>query len=462
MSEHVSGSGSGDHSMKEVVAGLMPGLREDLARLIRIPSIASPGFPEQHLFEAHDLVVELLRQAGVEQIGDIRLEGKIAPVVTAEVPGPPGSPTVLMYTHYDVVPAGDEELWDSPPFEPTERDGAIYGRGAADSKANLIAIIGALRAWGGKPPVNLRLVFEGQEEFGSPFDFFPPTAPEHFAADAIVIADVGNVRPGVPTLSVGLRGDAAINVEVRTLGADKHSGQFGGAAPDALLVLIHALATLHDENGDVAVPGLKRTPWTGASYTDEEFRGLAEMLPGMPYLGTGTLGERIWTGAAITVTGIDVPSVEEAVAAVQSYARARLNVRVHPEQSALEAQDAVVAHLEAVKPFGIPLTVIRGDVGDGYAPKTDGPAYDAARAALEKAWGSEATYMANGGSIPLVRSLANAVPEAELLLFGATDGYSNIHAPNERVLLDEFERSVLVKAEFFREFADRWATKEER
>jgi cysteinylglycine-S-conjugate dipeptidase len=449
-------------NLRQRVSDLMPGLQEDLARLIAVPGIASPGYPEAELFRAHDLVVELLREAGVEQIGDITLEGKIAPVVTAEIPGPPGSPTVLMYTHYDVVPAGDEELWDSPPFEATERDGAIYGRGASDSKANLIAIIGALRAWDGKPPVNLRLVFEGQEEFGSPFDFFPPTAPEHFAADAIVIADVGNVRPGVPTLSVGLRGDAAINVEVRTLGADKHSGQFGGAAPDALLTLIHALSTLHDENGDVAVKGLMRTPWTGASYTDEEFRGLAEMLPGMPYLGTGTLGERIWTGAAITVTGIDVPSVDEAVAAVQSYARARLNVRVHPEQPALEAQDAVVAHLEAVKAFGIPLTVTRGDVGDGYAPRTDGSAYDAARAALDDAWGAEATYMANGGSIPLVRSLADAVPEAELLLFGATDGYSNIHAPNERVLLEEFERSVLVKAEFFRQFADRRGTKEDR
>lgn len=454
MSDETGDTGRPDFTA--VVAALMPKLREDLFRLIRIPSIASPGFPEEHLFEAHDVVVELLKESGIDQIGDIRLEGKIAPVITAEVPGPPGSPTVLLYTHYDVVPAGDEALWSSPPFEPSERDGAIYGRGASDSKANLVAIIGAIRAWNCKPPVSIRLVFEGQEEFGSPFDFFPPTAPEHFAADAIVIADVGNVRPGVPTLSVGLRGDAAINVEVRTLDADKHSGQFGGAAPDALLTLIHALATLHDENGDVAVAGLKRTPWTGATYTDEEFRGLAEMLPGMPYLGTGTLGERIWTGAAITVTGIDVPSVEEAVAAVQSYARARLNVRVHPEQPALEAQDAVVAHLESVKPFGIPLTVVRGDVGDGFAPRTDGPAYDAARAALTKAWGIEATYMANGGSIPLVRSLANAVPEAELLLFGATDGYSNIHAPDERVLVDEFEKSVIVKAEFFAEYAARW------
>jgi len=450
-----NGSG-GSQDMATVVAGLMPQLKEDLFKLMRIPSIASPGFPEEELFAAHDFVVELLRASGVENIGEIRLEGKIAPVVTADIPGPAGAPTVLLYTHYDVVPAGDLELWTTPPWEPTERDGAIYGRGSADSKSNLVAIIGAIRAWGGKPPVHVRLVFEGQEEFGSPFDYFPPTAPEHFEADAIVIADVGNVRPGVPTLTVGLRGDAAITIEAKTLAADKHSGQYGGAAPDALLALIHALSTLHDEKGDVAVEGLLREPWTGATYTDEEFRALAEILPGMPYMGTGTIGERIWSGPAITVTGIDVPSVEDAVAAVRSHSRAKLNVRVHPEQSALEAQDAVVRHLEALKPFGIPLTIHRGDVGDGFAPKTTGPAYTAAHKALETAWDIKAVYMATGGSIPLVRSLADAVPDAEILMFGATDGYSNIHAPDERVLLDEFERSVLVKAEFFQEFATTW------
>jgi len=438
------------------VAGLMPQLKEDLMRLVRIPSIASQGFPPEPLLAAHDQVVALLRASGVEQIGEMRLEGKTAPVVTAEIPGPPGSPTVLMYTHYDVVPAGDETLWLSPPFEPVERDGAIYGRGTADSKANLLAIIGAVRAWNGRPPVTLRLVIEGQEEVGSPFDFLPLTQPEHFAADAIVVADVGSVRPGVPTLTIGLRGDAAITVEAHTLETDKHSGQYGGAAPDALLVLIHALATLHDANGDVAVPGLLREPWTGATYTEEEFRRLGTVLPDLPLFGSGTLGERIWSGPAITVTGLDAPPVDRAVAAVRAHARARLNVRVHPKQGALEAQDAVVRHLEALRPFGVPLTVQRGDVGDGCAPAADGPAYAAARAALAAAWGAEPLDMATGGAIPLVSSLAQGVPDAELLLFGATDSYANIHGPNERVLVDEFEKTVLAMALFLNEYASCW------
>lgn len=442
--------------MAATVGGLMPQLKDDLMRLVRIPSIASQGFPPEPLTAAHDLVVELLRASGVEQIGELRLEGKTAPVVTAEIPGPPGSPTVLMYTHYDVVPAGDESLWQTPPFEPVERDGAIYGRGTADSKANLVAIIGAVRAWGGQPPVTLRLVIEGQEEVGSPFDFLPLTQPELFAADAIVVADVGNVRPGVPTLTIGLRGDAALTVAVRTLETDKHSGQYGGAAPDALLTLIRALATLHDEQGDVAVAGLLREPWSGATYTDEEFRELGTVLPGKPLFGSGTLGERIWSGPAITVTGLDAPPVDRAVAAVRAEARARLNVRVHPKQGALEAQDAVVRHLEALRPFGIQLEITRGDVGNGYAPATDGPAYAAARAALAAAWGEEPLDMATGGAIPLVSSLAGGVPNAELLLFGATDSYANIHGPNERVLVDEFEKTVLAMAGFLHEYASRW------
>lgn len=445
-----------DEHLANAVRELLPQLKEDLMRLAAIPSIASQGFPPEPLLAAHDLVVELLRASGVTQIGELRLEGKTAPVVTAEIPGPPGSPTVLMYTHYDVVPGGDEALWRTPPFEPTEADGAIYGRGVADSKANLVAIIGAVRAWGGKPPVTLRLVIEGQEEVGSPFDFLPLTQPEHFAADAIVVADVGNVRPGAPTLTIGLRGDAALTVEARTLETDKHSGQYGGAAPDALLALIRALATLHDNEGNVAVKGLLREPWTGATYTDAEFRQLGTVLPDAPLFGSGTLGERIWSGPAITVTGLDAPPVDKAVAAVRASARARLNIRVHPKQPAQEAQDAVVRHLEALHPFGVKLSIVRGDVGNGFAPATEGLAYAAARAALAAAWGAEPLDMATGGAIPLVSSLAQGVPNAELLLFGATDSYANIHGPNERVLIDELEKTTLAMAGFLQEYATRW------
>jgi acetylornithine deacetylase/succinyl-diaminopimelate desuccinylase-like protein len=433
----------------------MPQLKSDLARLIAIPSISEPNYPEAThgpLLEAYEAVVELLGDAGATILDPLKLPGT-APVVLAEVPAPPGAPTVLLYSHYDVVPVGDESKWESPPFEASERDGAIYGRGSADTKSNILMHVGALRAWEGKPPVGLKIVIEGMEEVGSAFSTFPPSHPESFAADAMVIGDMGSFRPGVPTLTVALRGMAMLTVEVRTMAGPKHSGQFGGAAPDALLALLHALSSVHDEKGDVAVPGLRREEWTGASYSDEEFRELAEIEPGVPFFGTGGLGERIWTGPAVTVTGIDVLPVDRAVNAVVPYARAKLSLRVHPEQDPVEAQAALIRHLESMHPFGLSLTVHAAETGQGFAAATSGPAFAAAKDALAEAWGAETVTFASGGSIPLVSALQEAVPEAEMLLLGTTDGFANIHAPNERVLIDEFEKAVAAEAGFFGRFA---------
>jgi acetylornithine deacetylase/succinyl-diaminopimelate desuccinylase-like protein len=438
-------------SLREKIAELMPALRADLAELVRIPSVSGEGRPPEPIRAAHDLVAKLLADAGATEVSTLELPDT-NPIVTAEIPAPEGAPTVLLYSHYDVVPPGDEEKWDSPPFQLTERGGALFGRGSSDSKANVIAHVGALRAWDGRPPVGVKLVIEGQEEVGSAFNTYPPSDPERFSADAMLIADMGSVRPGVPTLTVALRGMAMATIEVETLAGPGHSGLYGGAAPDALLVVLHALAALHDEHGDVAVAGLRREEWAGASQSEEEFRELAEVRPGLPLIGTGNLGSRIWSGPAITVTGIDVSSVEHAVNAVSPRARARVNLRVHPEQDAVEAQQALVRHLEHLEPFGIALRVEAGETGNGWAGDPSGPAYQAARAALGAAWGGETVFVASGGSIPLVNALHRAVPNAEILLLGASDGFSNIHAPNERVLRDEFENAVLAEADFFERF----------
>jgi acetylornithine deacetylase/succinyl-diaminopimelate desuccinylase-like protein len=448
-----------DQSLAASVRDLMPRLRDDLARLVAVPSISIAGYPAETrpaLHDAYDIIVGLLREAGVETLGSLELPDT-APVITGEIPAPPGAPTVLLYSHYDVVSVGDESKWLSPPFEATERDGAIFGRGSADSKSNILMHIGALKAWNGKPPVGIKIVIEGQEETGSAFSNYPPTQPQLFASDAMVIGDMGSVRPGVPTLTVALRGMAGVMIEVRTLAGPKHSGQFGGAAPDALIVLLHALSALHDEHGNVNVPGLRREEWKGASYSDQEFRELAEIEPGMPFFGTGGLGERVWSGPALTVTGIDVLPVDKALNAVVPYARAKLSLRVHPEQDPEEAQAILVTHLESLRPFGIALTVEGIETGKGFAAKTSGPAYEAASDALATAWGSPTVQVATGGSIPLVNALQEAAPEAEIVLMGTTDGFADIHAPNERVLIDEFEKAVLAEAEFFGNYAARFA-----
>lgn len=437
------------------VASLLPRLLDDLGHLVAIPSVSSPGFPEprQPLLDAYEAIAALLRDAGVENVAPLELPDT-APIVTGEIPAPEGAPTVLLYGHYDVVPAGDEAAWSSPPFEAAVRDGAVYGRGTADSKSNILVHVGALRAWQGRPPVGVKILIEGQEEVGSALE--TPSELGRFVADALLIADGGNIRPGEPSLTVSIRGDAAITVEARTLRGPKHSGQYGGAAPDALIALLHGLATLHDANGDVAVEGLRRSAWDGVTDTEEEFREFAEVLPGTPLFGTGGLGERIWTGPAITVTGLDAAPVKAAVNAVCPYARAKLNLRVHPEQDAAEAQAAVIRHLEAVRPFGIQLRAEAGDAGSGFRGQTAGPAWDAMIAAMRKAWGKDAVAIATGGGIPLVKALSLAIPDATVLLFGTTDKFAQIHAPNERVLIAEFEKAVLAEALFFREYAERW------
>ena len=442
-------------SLARRVSELMPELKEDLIRLARIPSVAFPGFPQEPMREAFDLVVELFREAGVAGAEPLLLPDT-PPIFVGEIPPPDGAPTVLLYAHYDVQPPGDEKLWRTPPFEPTELDGAIYARGIADDKSNIIAHVGALRAYEGKPPVGIKVVIEGREEYGSPFDTYPPQDPERFRADAIVVGDAGNVQPGSPTLTVALRGYADVLVEVRTLAGPKHSGDFGGPAPDALVTLVHALATLHDERGDVAVAGLRRKPGGAGTYTEDEFRALAEVEPGIPLVGTGSVADRLIWGPAITIVGIDAPPVDGAINAVVPHARARLNLRVHPEQDAAEAQAALICHLAGVMPFGISLEATPAvDPGDGFAAQTQGAGYEAARVALASAWGSEPLSRAIGGSIPLVSAFHKAAPSAEILLFGAQDGHCNLHAPNERVLLDELERAVVAEAGFFREYATR-------
>ena len=438
------------------VEGLMPQLRADLARLVAIPSVSATGYPpETHaaLIAARDAVVELLEGAGVENIRSLDLPDT-APVVLGEIPAPEGAPTVLLYGHYDIVPAGDEAKWESPPFELTERDGALFGRGSADTKSNIVAHIGALRAWEGRPPVGIKIVIEGQEEVGSALNDYPATHPDLFRADAMLIADMGSVRPGVPTLTIGLRGMAQTTMEVETLAGPKHSGQYGGAAPDALGVLLQALATLHDEHGDVAVEGLRREPWTGAGYSEDEFRTLAEVDAGLPLVGSGDLGSRVWSGPAITVTGIDITSVDDALNAVNARARAKINTARAPGAGRRRGTAG-----GDPPPRGRATVRDRADGPSGrdrqrVPRRDDGPRVRAAREAMEAAWGVEASYAATGGSIPLVNALHVAVPEAEILLLGTTDGYANIHAPNERVLLDEFEKAVLVETEFLGRFAE--------
>lgn len=440
-------------SLPDRVAADMPRTITELGELVRIPGCAFPGFPDSEIERACDKVIEILAAAGYETVQRLEIEGG-SPAVYAETPGPDGSPTVLLYAHYDVQPGGDPELWESPPFEPTERDGRLYGRGAADDKSGVIIHAAIMRAFDGKPPCTVRVIVEGEEEWGGPFVDYPRTHPEVFAADAIVVADVGNARIAEPTLTTALRGMAAVTVECRTLEGSVHSGMFGGPAPDALMSLIMLLATLRDpRTGETTIDGIDGFDWEGAQYDEGMFRELAGVLPDQPLVGLGSVASRLFSKPTVNVIGIDAPGVEGAINAVIPHARARVSLRVPPGRDAVAARDALIRHLETHAPWGVQVSVTPQAVGQGVQVASDGPAYAAAREAMQQAYGRPAQEIGAGGSIPLIDSLRDAVPDAEILLFGAQDPMARIHAPNESVDLAELQRAVLAEAEFIERFA---------
>ncbi|HWO71229.1 MAG TPA: dipeptidase [Actinomycetota bacterium] len=439
--------------LRAAVAAQRGRIRADLERLVRIPSVAFEGFDPGPVRESAEATAEILREAGVPEVRLIETPGG-HPAVFGEVPAPAGAPTVLLYAHHDVQPAGPEELWSTPPFEPVERDGRLYGRGAADDKSGVAIHAAALRAFAGRPPVGVKVLVEGEEEATT--DNLPRLIRENrdrFAADAVIVADSGNRRTGEPTLTTTLRGVVDCTVEVRTLERPVHSGAYGGGAPDALMALIKALATLQDERGSCAVPGLASMPWAGAEEPEDDFRREAGVLEGVELVGEGPLAERLWTRPAVNVIGIDAPPVHGARNILVDRARAVVSLRLAPTDDPERALDLLVDHLRRAVPWGARVTVIRGDPGKGFACRTDGPAYAVARRALAEAYGRPAVEVGSGGSIPLVPALAEALPGAEILLMGAMDDRSNAHAQDESVDLAEVERAALAEALLLRYLA---------
>jgi len=443
------------HTLRQIVAGLLPGLRADLERLVRLPSVAFEDFPEEPLTQAGAAVAELLGKAGLPEVRMVDV-ARAPHAVYAARPARPGAPTVLLYAHYDVQPAGPDEAWTSPPFEPTERAGRLYGRGAADDKSGIIMHVGALTALGADCPVGIKVLVEGQEENGQGgIEEFVKANAELLKADVIVISDVGNYSLGVPTLTTSLRGTAALDVEVATLEGAVHSGMFGGPAPDALIALARMIATLHDADGTVAVNGLDVVAYEGADYDEAAFRKDAGVLPGVDLIGAGRIADRLYGRPAISVIGIDAPPVDGAANALIPRARARVSVRLAPGQDPVEAQGVVARHLKAVAPWHVKVTVTRGGVGEGFLASTDGPAYAAATGALAAAFQRDVVHYGDGASIPLVAAFLAAQPTAEMILWGCEEPRCKIHAPNESVDLAEVERMTLAEALFIAGLAEK-------
>ena len=428
-------------------AELMPGLLADLETLVAIPSVAFPGYPEEPVRRMADVTLQLFQEAGFT---DARLMDVPTgyPPIYGEIRGPEGSPTVVLYAHYDVQPAPDEQGWTSDPWTATTKeDGRIYGRGASDDKSGLVAHLGTLRIFDGKPPCTVKVILEGMEETESNLEAFVEAHPELFACDLFVICDMGNLRVGEPVFTTALRGDVACVVTVRTLEHPLHSGVFGGPAPDAMMALARLLATLHDDDGNVAVEGVSAGTWDGEDFLPDDLRSSADVLDGVQLTGTGPVGDRLWARPSVNAIGIDMTSVAGSSNVLIPSARAKISMRIVPGSDPAKELDALVHHLETHVPWGAQVEVQRTKEAPPFRCDTSGPGYAAARWAMETAFGKPVGEAGCGGSIPLLLTLQHAAPGAEFVLWGPEDvAVSRIHSSDESVDPGEIERLVVAQA----------------
>lgn len=430
------------------VRAVLPSVRRDLEDLVRIESVWADPARRAEVQRSAQAVADLLSAAGFP---DVRIvaEGGGAPAVIAKHPAPPGAPTVLLYAHHDVQPEGEHSGWSSPPFEPTERDGRLYGRGAADDKAGIATHLAAYRAHQGQPPVGVTVFVEGEEESGSPsLGALLAAYRDDLAADVIVIADSDNWSVDVPALTVSLRGLADCVVEVSTLDHGLHSGMWGGVVPDALMVLVRLLASLHDDEGNVAVAGLHQGSAADVDRSPEWVRAESGLLDGVTEIGTGSTAERLWAKPAITVIGIDATPIPVASNTLIPRARAKVSMRVPPGGDAKVHLGALQRHLEAHAPWGAQVQVTEGELAQPHVVDTSGPIYDAARAAFRGAWATEPVEMGQGGSIPFIAMFSAVFPDATILVTGVEDPAAQAHSVNESLHLGVLERAAAAEALF--------------
>lgn len=445
-----------DAVQKAADAGI-PSALADLGSLVRIPSIAWPAFDQSALVKSADAVAALLEGTGVFDSVEVKraaipgTEEFGQPAVLATRAARNGRPTVLLYAHHDVQPPGDEALWDSPPFEPTVRDGRLYGRGAADDKAGVMAHVGAIRAvsevLGDDLDLGVAVFIEGEEEYGSrSFGQFLADNAEVLRSDVIVVADSGNWDERTPGLTVSLRGNARFTLTVRTLEHASHSGMMGGAVPDAMLAAVNLLATLWDDDGAVAVDGLAVRDAETPAYDESALRAESGLLEGVSPIGRDSILSRIWNKPSITITGWDATPVEAASNTLSPQTSVVISARVAPGQDAREAFAAVEAHLRAHAPFGAQLEFSDVDCGDSFLVDTSGWAVEEARASFADGYGVDSVDVGIGGSIPFISDLVREFPEAQILVTGVEDPHARAHSPNESLHLETFRNALVSEA----------------
>jgi acetylornithine deacetylase/succinyl-diaminopimelate desuccinylase-like protein len=431
-----------------------PRFLDELKALLRIPSVST--LPEHNgdcHFAAEVLAAELTR-IGMENVRLIETDGH--PLVYADWLHAAGKPTVLAYGHYDVQPPDPLDEWLSPPFEPTERDGNLYARGAVDDKGQMYMHVKALEsllAANGSLPLNVRVLLEGEEEVGGEgIAQYVASKPADLKADFALVSDTEMFAPGLPTLCVGLRGMIYTELEVRGAKTDLHSGMYGGAAPNPFVSLAQIIARLKDENGHILIPGFydgiippspeELAAWRSLPFDEEHYR-LTEVgsrqLVGEP--GYSVL-ERTWARPTVDVHGIPGGFTGAgAKTVIPAKAVAKVSMRLVPGMTPAKAFAQYKAYVEQIAPAGVDVSVRMIHSGDPCLIPVDNPYIQAATRALHEVWGKDTVFIRSGGSIPIVGDFARHLGLPSVMMgFGLPD--DNLHAPNEKFHLKNFELGI--------------------
>jgi acetylornithine deacetylase/succinyl-diaminopimelate desuccinylase-like protein len=438
---------------------------EELFEFLRIPSISADSAYKDETRRAADWLAEKMKDAGLE-VGIHETPGH--PIVLGEWRAAGSSaPTVLIYGHYDVQPADPIDLWDSPPFEPEVRDGRIYARGSVDDKGQLYLHVKALEAalrTHGRLPVNVIVIAEGEEEVGSGnlMPFVEKNA-KRLACDSIVISDSTMMGPGIPTIGASLRGLAYFELRVTGPSSDLHSGSYGGAVLNPATALSKIVASFHDENWHITIPG-----FYDDVHTAPEFRDQIRTLPfdeagfleetGSPSL-VGEKGqttyERLWVRPTCEVCGmLSGYTGEGSKTVLPSKAMAKVSFRLVPDQDPDRIRELFKAHIEKVTPEGVTVDIVVMHGGKPWRAKLEGPLVEAAARALEKAWGKPVTYAGEGGSIPIIPEFERVLKAPTLLMGFGLPG-ENAHAPNEWMSVECYRKGTHAAAALLEELGRR-------
>jgi len=440
-----------------------------LQDLVRIPSVSAPGFPPVEVRRSAEAVCDVLRKAGLANVEVLTIPGA-HPYAYGEWLGAGDAPTLLIYGHHDVQPPGRPDKWRSKPFEPTIRDGRLYGRGAVDDKAGVMAHVAAIDAFlhGAKTcPVNLKVIVEGEEESGSAgLERFLKTYRGKLMADAIVLTDTANLDTSTPSLTYRLRGIAIVDVEIRGLDHPLHSGMWGGPVPDPAVALVKLLGGLMDDAGRITVPGFyddvrptgnkERERLRSLPFSEEEFREQAGMVAGAALIGEPGLGvwERVWTRPALGITALEAGSLTEGANQIVDTAKARVGLRLVPDQKPEATAKLLVEHLRAHVPWGLEVTTEVMGTGGWWITEPEGPAFDAAFRAMTKGYGREATAIGCGGSIPFVEPFAKVLGGVPALLTGVEDPVCNAHSENESLSIEDWKKASRASVYLYHELAE--------